>query len=96
MQRNSLSGHITQPTVRPSSSVHPAHRRQGIARALLHALEGLAGDAGRSRVLLNTLATQLGAQGLYESQGYRKFGEGEPDGFSVFMYRKDLRATPQR
>jgi GNAT superfamily N-acetyltransferase len=71
--------------------VDPAHKRQGIARTILNWLELQAEAAGKSTIVLNTLAVQEKAQQLYESNGYVKVGEGEPDGFRIFMYEKRLR-----
>ena len=53
--------------------VHPAFRRQGIARALMLELERLAGELGRR---LLTLDTRTGdhAEPLYASLGYRTSG----------------------
>ncbi|HWK99454.1 MAG TPA: GNAT family N-acetyltransferase [Parapedobacter sp.] len=81
--------YIDQDTARINRMrVDPFHRRKGIARAVLNWLEHQAENAGRSRILLNTLATLEKAQQLYESHDYVKIGEGEPDGFRVFMYEK--------
>ena len=68
--------------------VDPEYRRRGIARTMLNWLELQAADAGRSKILLNTLASQEAAQQLYQGNGYVKVGEGAPDGFKVFMYEK--------
>ncbi len=53
--------------------VHPAHRRQGVARALMIELEHQAKNLGRS---LLTLDTRTGdhAEPLYRSLGYRTVG----------------------
>lgn len=72
--------------------VHPNHQRKGIARTILNYLEHLAEEAGKNTILLNTLAIQTKAQQLYESNGFIKYGEGSPDGFPIFMYRKQLGA----
>lgn len=85
--------YIDQDTARINRMrVDPSHRRKGIARTILNWLELQAEHAGRFRIVLNTLATQDNAQQLYESNGYRKVGEGQPDGFEVFMYEKTLRS----
>lgn len=84
--------YIDQDTARINRMrVDPSHRRKGIARTILNWLELQAKEAGKSRILLNTLALQEKAQQLYESNGYLKIGEGEPDGFKIFMYEKKLR-----
>jgi hypothetical protein len=53
--------------------VHPAHRRQGIAKALMAAIEARAAALGRS---LLTLDTRTGdhAEPLYAALGYRTAG----------------------
>ena len=50
--------------------VLPAHRGRGIARSLLTALEGLAGDLGYDTLRLTTGVRQPEAIALYESSGY--------------------------
>ena len=53
--------------------VHPVARRQGLARALMVALEGLARAHGRSLLTLDTWTGQP-AEGLYRSLGYTTVG----------------------
>jgi hypothetical protein len=48
--------------------VHPRHRRQGVARALMTAIEARARDAGRQLLTLDTAGD--GAERLYASLGY--------------------------
>jgi GNAT superfamily N-acetyltransferase len=85
--------YIDQQTARINRMrVLPHHQRKGIARTILDWLEFQAEQAGKSIILLNTLAVQENAQRLYESHGYIKTGEGAPDGFRVFMYEKKIRA----
>lgn len=50
--------------------VVPSARGQGVARALLHALEDLARELGYSVARLDTGPRQPQAQRLYESEGY--------------------------
>jgi ribosomal protein S18 acetylase RimI-like enzyme len=54
--------------------VHPDHRRQGLARALMAALEAGARDLGRSLITLDT-RTGDPSHRLYRSLGYRDVGE---------------------
>lgn len=53
--------------------VHPASRRQGIARALMTELERLAGRRGRSLLTLDTRTGDT-AEPLYASLGYQTAG----------------------
>lgn len=53
--------------------VHSAHRRQGLGRRLLEAAEGMARDAGRTLLLLDTEAGSAGAN-LYEACGWTAYG----------------------
>jgi ribosomal-protein-alanine N-acetyltransferase len=55
--------------------VHPARRRQGIARALLAELFVRAAAAGAKRVLLEVAADNWAAFRLYEDLGFRTIGQ---------------------
>jgi GNAT superfamily N-acetyltransferase len=52
--------------------VRPAARGQGIARAMLNALEAAARDFGYTRLLLETGTLQPEAIALYEAAGYQR------------------------
>jgi ribosomal protein S18 acetylase RimI-like enzyme len=54
--------------------VFPAHRGQGLARALMLAAEAVAREHGKSHLLLDT-ATDGGAAALYAGLGYHFVGE---------------------
>jgi ribosomal-protein-alanine N-acetyltransferase len=54
--------------------VHPAHRRQGIGRRLLLDLAELAIQLGSARMTLEVRLSNLAAQGLYRSFGFRVNG----------------------
>lgn len=59
-------------------AVVPAHRRRGLARALLTAAIALAKDEGCGKVTLEALASNANANALYESLGFAfdmRFGE---------------------
>lgn len=76
--------------------VDPAHRRRGLASALLTELERLAREAGCSRTVLETGSRQPEAEALYRAHGYGpmpNFGvhRGEPD--SV-CFARDLARPP--
>ncbi len=51
-------------------SVSPAHRRRGVARALLHAAITQAREAGACRVTLRVLAHNTAARDLYTDCGF--------------------------
>lgn len=50
--------------------VHAAHRRRGLGRRLLHAVEDHARDHGYQRVVLETGTEQPEAMALYAGEGY--------------------------
>ncbi len=52
--------------------VRPGHRRRGLARLILAAVEDRARQLGYARVLLETGLEQPEAIALYESHGYRR------------------------
>jgi len=52
--------------------VHPEARRSGAARALMLAAEQQAVNRGVSRIDLSTAKTNLSAQALYESLGWKR------------------------
>jgi ribosomal-protein-alanine N-acetyltransferase len=55
--------------------VHPARRRQGIARTLLGELFARAAAAGAKRVLLEVAADNPAALRLYSDLGFRTIGQ---------------------
>ncbi|WP_269583186.1 GNAT family N-acetyltransferase [Roseibium sp. Sym1] len=77
--------------------VHPDHRRKGLARKLMAAIDGLALSRGRWLLVLDTVTGDRAEQ-LYPTCGYRKVGvipdyaygsHGNLDATTVFY--KDLR-----
>lgn len=52
--------------------VHPAHRRQGLARLLLDAAVGAARAGGADRMLLEVGAANTAALALYEAAGFEE------------------------
>jgi ribosomal-protein-alanine N-acetyltransferase len=55
-------------------AVDPAHRRQGLARALLTASLAAAQAAGAEAVFLEVAADNIAALGLYQSEGFERVG----------------------
>ncbi|MBB5885109.1 GNAT family N-acetyltransferase [Xanthomonas sp. LMG 8992] len=52
--------------------VAPAHRRHGVAQALLHAAERHAAADGAVRIVLETAQDNLSAQALYRACGWQQ------------------------
>ena len=85
--------------------VHPAYRRQGIARALMLALLARAGAEGRRLLVLDTRSGDV-AQPLYAALGFEVGGEIPdyalaPDGSgrldaTTYMYRRLSREDARR
>ncbi|XP_055983774.1 putative N-acetyltransferase 8B [Sorex fumeus] len=55
--------------------MHPAHRGQGIAKALVRTVLQFGQDQGYKAVVLSTSSVQYAALGLYQSLGFRKTHE---------------------
>lgn len=67
--------------------VDPNHRREGIASALLAALEFFARECDCSQILLLTEASREDAVGFYESAGF--------DGATYQGFKKRLKRQPE-
>jgi GNAT superfamily N-acetyltransferase len=70
--------------------VAPEARGQGVARALLAALEDAARELGYERVRLDTGAKQPHAQALYASAGYTPIPDYNQNVYASFWYEKAL------
>ena len=75
-------------------AVSPEHRRQGVGRALLSALEQEARASGICTLFLEVRLGNLPAQRLYEGVGYRAVGRRK-NFYSLptedaLIYRKDI------
>ncbi len=70
--------------------VAPAARGQGVARALLHALEDLGRQMGYTAARLDTGWRQPHAQRLYESAGYRAIANFNANPVATFFGEKAL------
>ena len=53
----------------------PAHRRQGLARAMLDQFHAAAQTRGATRAFLEVAADNHAARALYEAAGYRQTGQ---------------------
>jgi ribosomal protein S18 acetylase RimI-like enzyme len=69
--------------------VAPAHRGQGLGRALMEAALDLAREAGASYMDLGTSEDDVAARALYESLGFTN-RERLPDGPIMFYYEREL------
>lgn len=70
--------------------VVPAARGQGVARALLRALEDAARGLGYATVRLDTGPEQPHARRLYESEGYREIGNFNANPVATYFAEKAL------
>jgi ribosomal protein S18 acetylase RimI-like enzyme len=52
--------------------VEETYRQQGVAHALMKSAENFARETGAIRITLSTQVTNIAAQALYESLGYKK------------------------
>lgn len=75
---------------------HSAHRRRGLARRVLAALEGDAAARGYTRVYLTTGPRQPEARGLYLATGYRPLFDvaADPESIGPLPFEKHLE-TPE-
>ena len=70
--------------------VVPEFRGRGVARALLHELEGAARELGYAVARLDTGPKQLRARGLYESEGYAEIPNFNANPVASFWGEKRL------
>ncbi|NGM69032.1 GNAT family N-acetyltransferase [Natronolimnobius sp. AArcel1] len=74
--------------------VDPAHQRQGYGSRIYTALEKRARECGYTTIVLDTMASQAAARGLYETNGFEKVCreqlEVSDDSFEMLVYRKQL------
>jgi GNAT superfamily N-acetyltransferase len=71
--------------------VVPSRRGQGVARALLFALEEKARELGYAAARLDTGPKQMNARGLYESEGYAEIEDFNGNPVASFWGEKPLR-----
>jgi GNAT superfamily N-acetyltransferase len=70
--------------------VSPAHRGQGVARAILAELERIAGEHGCLRVQLDTSDYLTGAIALYRAAGYREIPAYNRNPKANLWFERDL------
>lgn len=74
--------------------VDPASQRRGYGQRIYEALEARARDRGYTTIVLDTMARQTAARGLYESNGFdevcRERIEAFDEPFELLVYRKSL------
>ena len=69
--------------------VVPAHRGEGLGRALLDAVLERSRERGARSIELGTSEDDTAARGLYESAGFIN-REGGPDGPVMYAYEREL------
>ena len=74
--------------------VVPELRGRGVARSLLHELEDRARALGYAVARLDTGPQQVGARGLYESEGYVEIEDFNGNPVASFWGEKPLDAAP--
>lgn len=74
--------------------VAPEARGQGVARALLHALEDVARELGYAVVRLDTGPRQPHAQRLYESEGFAPIANFNANPVATYFAEKRLTPAP--
>jgi ribosomal-protein-alanine acetyltransferase len=82
-----------------SLAVDPRFARRGVGRALLRACEAYGRRHGRSALTLEVRYDNAAAIALYESSGFRQFGEHAryyADGATALRYEKSLVLAPCR
>jgi ribosomal-protein-alanine acetyltransferase len=82
-----------------SLAVAARFARRGVGRALMQACEAYARRHGRSAVTLEVRYDNAAAIALYESLGFRQFGEHAhyySDGATALRYEKPLLIVPRR
>jgi len=70
--------------------VAPAWRGQGVARRLLAHLEGVAREAGRTQVVLDTNGTLTEALALYRACGYEPTGRYNGNPYATHWFTRAL------
>jgi GNAT superfamily N-acetyltransferase len=70
--------------------VHPRYQRRGFGQLILTQLELKAKALGYKNIALDTTTKQIGAQRLYEKNGFAKYGITKVGPFDVILYRKAL------
>jgi GNAT superfamily N-acetyltransferase len=68
----------------------PELRGRGVARALLHELESVARRRGYAVARLDTGPKQVGARGLYESEGYAEIPDFNGNPVAAYWGEKPL------
>ena len=93
--RDKSEGAVTKSLFLSSVEVKKAHRRRGLAKALLREVEALAEDLGCAETSLTVVKTNAPAMSLYESCGYVVDGVSG-DEKNAFSRVAELLSDPQR
>lgn len=70
--------------------VHPDWQRRGFGQQLLTELERRARELGYQRLHLDTTVQQIGAQCLYEKNGYQEVRRGKIGPLDCMFYEKEI------
>ncbi|MBI4080368.1 MAG: GNAT family N-acetyltransferase [Candidatus Levybacteria bacterium] len=65
-------------------SVHPDHRRQGVAKEIVTHLLDYAREMGYKKVLVETTKSWIAPRTLYNQLGFREIREDEADVYMMF------------
>lgn len=68
--------------------VDPAHRGQGIGKAIFAEIEAIAADAGACKVTLEVLSGNHTAKALYQSLGYGDYALDPETGTALFWQKR--------
>jgi ribosomal protein S18 acetylase RimI-like enzyme len=93
--RDKSEGAVTKSLFLSSVEVKKAHRRRGLAKALLTEVEALAAALGCAETSLTVVKTNAPAMSLYESCGYVVDGVSG-DEKNAFSRVAELLSDPQR
>lgn len=69
-------------------AVTASWRRRGVGRALIQALENIAGERGCCKLTLEVLENNVGAQMLYRKLGFENYQLQEDFGRALFLQKK--------
>jgi GNAT superfamily N-acetyltransferase len=89
------SGRADERAVGGAAELHrmrvaPTHQRRGYGRAILHALEARAREAGFGRLLATTARRQQSAVNFYPDEGYREVDRSTAGEYELVHFETEL------